>query len=177
VTQDAINDVLPELYEQLRQIAHSLFKAESSRHTLEPTAVVNEAYLKLIEQSRTNWKSRGHICSVAAMMMRRILVDHARQRCAEKRGGDFNRVDSATLDQSFTFDKHEEVLEIDELLQQLSDLNQRHARIAELKYFAGLTIAQTAETLEVSEFTVKNDWRIARAWLLAKLNGSLPKDA
>ncbi len=172
-TQEVIKDLMPELYEELRKIARSLFKAESSRHTLEPTAVVNEAYLKLVEQSRTNWKSPGHICSVAAMMMRRILVDHARQRCAEKRGGNFERVDSAKLQESFTLDRHEEVIEIDELLQQLAALNARHARIAELKYFAGLTNSETADALEVSEFTVKNDWRIARAWLLAKLNGAV----
>ncbi len=164
-----IDTAVPEIYEELRRIASSLFRAEPSRHTLQPTEVVNEVYLKLIEQTRSQWCNRGEILSVAAMMMRRLLVDHARGRSALKRGGESQRLDHDAIHMIPCLGKSEELLEINELLIELSRLNKRHAQVVELRFFAGMTISQTAEAMGISDFTVKSDWRIARAWLLSKL--------
>lgn len=160
----------PDFYEELRGIACALFARESRDHTLQPTALVNEVYLRLIEQNRSRPTDRKHLRSLAAMMMRRLLVDHARKRRTEKHGGDQPTVSLSDTVASVETNSHEEaMLSLDGLLDELAKLNPRHAKVVELRYFAGLTIPETAEALGISDFTVKSDWRVAKAWLLAQL--------
>ena len=167
--ESTVDELLPEVYDQLRAMARGLFRRESSENTLQPTAVVNEVYLKLIGQTRVHWQSPGEMLGVASMMMRRILVDHARKKLSVKRGGQLDRNDSALIGGINCEDHAHLILDLHQLLLELEGLNERHARVIELRYFSGMTIRETADVLGVSEFTVKNDWRIARAWLLLRL--------
>lgn len=150
-------------------MARRLFVHESNENTLQPTAVVNEVYLKLLDQTRAQWHSPGEMLSVAGLMMRRILVDNARKRMSIKRGGELERSDQSMIEILKSKEDAHLILELHEILNELSSLNERHARVIEMRYFSGMTISETAATLGVSEFTVKNDWRIARAWLLFRL--------
>ena len=165
----SLDQLLPLVYGELKAIATNKMRNERANHTLQPTALVNEAFLRLVDQSRVQWKGRAHFCAVAAEMMRRILIDHARRRHAEKRGAGFHRVSWNEALAQEDGDRAIDVLVLDDLLEQLAALNERHARVVELRFFGGLGIKETAEVLGVSPATVKNDWRAARAWLMSRL--------
>lgn len=162
--------LLPAIYSELHRLASRAMRRESSPHTLQPTALINEAYLRLQDQQRVHWRSRAHFFGVAAQMMRRILVDHARSRLAEKRGGGERFI---TLD-----DRHGlpddagsvDVMELHDALERLAELDPLQARLVELRYFGGLSIEETADALEMSPATVKREWVIARAWLKRELS-------
>jgi len=166
---DAVNHLAPLVYDQLKAIAARQLRNERSDHSLQATALVHEAFLKLVDQRRVQWQGRAHFCAVAAQLMRRILVDHARHRGAIKRGGDTPRLPlSETMlmvDDDLTLD----LVSLDETLKDLEGFNARHARVVELRFFAGLSVEETAHVLDVSASTVKADWRMARAWLLHRL--------
>jgi RNA polymerase sigma factor (TIGR02999 family) len=164
----AASRLLPLVYDELHAVAERMLAGERPGHTLQPTALVHEAYLRLIDQSRTDWANRAHFCGVAAAILRRILVDHARARQAAKRGGDRERVDITDVEapgQPSCVD----LLTLDGLLDELKRLQPRHHRVVELRFFGGLSVEETARVLGVSAETVKLDWRAARAWLQARL--------
>jgi len=170
---EATERLLPIVYERLRAMAGALFRGQSPSHTLQPTALVHEAYLKLVDGpggEKAAWESRAHFMAVASLAMRQILADHARARRARKRGGDLHRV---TLDEPSAQGRTSEVdlLDLDDALAELARLNERHARIVEWRFFGGLTTQEIANLLGVSRTTVDNDWRVARAWLSARLGG------
>lgn len=166
----AADRLLPLVYDELRGLAAKFMQAESPGHTFQPTALANDAYLRLIDQSNTDWKNRAHFFALASRMIRRILVDHAREKAALKRGGDRERV---------TFDGRAareglspaELLALDEALEDLGRLNDRHRQIVEMRYFGGLTVEETARVLDLSPQTIKADWAMARAWLRVHLEG------
>lgn len=166
---DATDRLLPLVYDELKRLAAGYLRAERADHTLQTTGLVHEAYLKLVDQHRTTWQNRGHFFGIAAQAMRRILVDHARRHRARKR--DAGR--PVTLDDNLAGPAADtdEVLAVDQALQRLAALDSRQARIVELRYFAGLSIEQTAESLGISPATVKRDWLSAKAWLQRELAG------
>lgn len=167
--------LLSAVYTELHRQAARAMRRESDEVTLQATALVHEAYLRLIDQSRVEWRNRAHFFGVAGRLMRRILVDHARRRRARKRG---DGVRPLTLDDADaapgTSPEREpvDVLVLNEALERLAELDDRQARIVELRYFAGLNIDDTAEALRISPATVKRDWAVARAWLRRELAGS-----
>lgn len=165
---DAAEALVPHIYHELRALAAAKLRNERKDHTLQPTAIVNEVYLHLIEQTEVNWQNRNHFFAVAATQMRRILIDHARKRSAGKRGGGARRIQ---LDDQFVQQNTDplEMLALNDVLERLQTLNARHAQVIELRIFGGLSVNETAEVLEVSPATVKNDFRVARAWLAAEL--------
>ncbi|MCC9607109.1 sigma-70 family RNA polymerase sigma factor [Blastopirellula sp. JC732] len=166
---DAAEKLLPLVYNELKGIAARQMQRERADHTLQPTALVHEAYLKLIDQNRVEWQGRAHFCAIAANVMRRILVDYARQKNAAKRGAGAQKI---AIDEDLTPDQTSrdvDLVALDDALERLTALNPRHARIVELRYFGGLTVEETAAALDVSPSTVKNDWRAAKAWLLTQL--------
>ncbi|MCK4343335.1 MAG: sigma-70 family RNA polymerase sigma factor [Phycisphaerae bacterium] len=160
----AADELLPLVYNELRALAQTYLGNEARRHTLQPTALVHEVYLRLVEEASIDWKGRAHFFAVAAKAMRQLLVDYARAKQAEKRGGGWHRV---TLDQVVAPTKSREVelLSLDEALTKLAQLDPVLNKIVELRFFGGLTIKETAEVLELSTRTVKREWSIARAWL------------
>jgi len=163
----AAERLLPLVYDHLRAIAGSYFRNQRSGHTLQPTALVHEAFLRLTAGSEHDWKDRAHFSAVCAMAMRSILADHARRRFAAKRGGGRQRVTlSAASDDSRD---GIDVLDLDEALSKLSALNERQGKIVELRLFGGMTMDEIAHHLDISKTTVEGDWRMARAWLSAHL--------
>jgi RNA polymerase sigma factor (TIGR02999 family) len=161
---DASEQLVPILYVELRKIASQYMRSERSDHTLQPTALVHEAYLKLVDQKRVQWQNRAHFLAVAARTMRRILVDHARRQKAEKRGGGGKMTLHENLESSDD-GLEVDVLALEDALTRLAAVDERAHKVVELRFFAGLEVAETAEVLGVSEPTVKRDWRFARAWL------------
>ncbi len=159
----AYDAVLPLVYDELRRMAARSLQHEAEGHTLQPTALVHEAYLRLIDQRDATFENRGHFYAIAATVMRRILVDHARRGRAEKRGGD--NVVRLRDGMDAAAQESEQLLEVDAALEQLAALDARQAKVVELRYFGGLSVEQTAQVLGVSERTVKRDWVIARAFL------------
>jgi RNA polymerase sigma-70 factor (ECF subfamily) len=171
---DAADRLFPIVYDELRALARHCFQYQRPDHTLQPTALVNEAFLKLVDQSSVAWRSRAHFLAVAARAMRQILIDHARQRGRAKRGGEFCRV---TMDQAVTpiTDQDPELLDLDEALQRLARMDPRQSRIVELRFFGGMTVEEVAHVLDVSKTTVEAEWRMARAWLRKELtSGTAP---
>jgi RNA polymerase sigma-70 factor, ECF subfamily len=164
------NQLLSLVYEELRRLAASYMRRERADHTLQPSALVNEAYLKMIGSDSLSWESRGQFYAAAARTMRNILIDYARGHTASKRGGIQQRVE---LHEGIAFveGQAEEILAIDEALEKLKSLDPRQSEIVELRYFAGLSVEETAAALGISERTVKRDWSVARAWLQAELSG------
>lgn len=164
----AVSDLMPLVYQDLRALASARLRSERPDHTLQPTALVHEAFLRLAEQTRAAFRSREHFFAVAAETIRRVLVDHARARRADKRSAGGARLTiQAALDSP---DKPDvDLLSLDDALTRLAALNERQAKVVELRYFAGLNIDATAAYLGVSEGTVKGDWRLARAWLEREL--------
>ena len=168
--RDALNKLIPLVYEELRRIAHRQLRNEGSDRTLTTTALVHEAYLKLFAGSPLDWQSRAHFFAISARAMRRVLVNYAVSRKAQKRGGGQPKV---SLDEAMVMadERSEDLLALDEALQQLEAIDARHGRVVECLFFGGLSIAETAEVLEVSPATVKRDWNMARAWLNRELSG------
>jgi len=168
--RDALDDLVPLVYEDLRRLAVGYMRRESAGHALQPTALVHEAYVRLIDQRQVKWRNRAHFFGVAAGMMRRILVDQARVWHAEKRGGGWERVtlvgDEVAGDDPTELD----VLALHESLEHLAAFDQRQERIVELRYFGGLTIEETAEVIGISAATVVREWTVAKAWLRADLS-------
>ena len=167
--QEAVERLMPLVYAELRSIAERQFRRERVGHTLQPTAVVHEAYFRLVDQTRVTWKNRGHFFAIAAQAMRRILIDHARAREADKRGGREARV---TLDLGIASPEPADdvdLLALDEALVRLKALDEPQARIVELRFFGGLSIEETAEAMETSASSVKREFRSARAWLFREL--------
>jgi RNA polymerase sigma factor (TIGR02999 family) len=157
-----------EVYDELRRLAGRYMRNERNNHTLQPTALVHEAFLKLFEYKDVDWQGRGHFFAVASQTMRRILVDHARRVHAGKRGGEREHV---SLDSAFLYaqDRGAELIALDEALDRLAELDPRQCRIVELRFFGGLGVEETAEVLGVSERTIKREWSVARAWLYGEL--------
>jgi RNA polymerase sigma-70 factor (ECF subfamily) len=171
----ALDRLMPIVYGEMKRLAASYLRNERTGHTLQPTALANEAYLRLVAQKDYPWQNRAHFMGVAARAMRSILVDHARRRKAQKRGGGQAAL---PLEESLIVAGELPVAfdDLDRALQDLERLSQRQAQVVELRYFGGLTIEETAEVLGISPVTVKRDWAIARAWLYRELSGSPPAD-
>ena len=166
----AAEKLVPIVYEELKRLARRYMRRERADHTLQTTALVHEAYLRLVGQQAVRWQGRSHFFGVAAQMMRRILTDHARRNLRLKRGGT-NEV--LSLDEALVFspEHSEELVKLDEALDRLAQLDARQSRVVELRFFAGLSVEEAAESLGVSPKTVKRDWAVARAWLHAELRG------
>ena len=160
----AADQLLPLVYEELRRLAHRYMGRERKGHTLQTSGLVNEAYLRLVDQSRVHWQNRAHFFGIAAQMMRRILVDYARSRGYAKRGGDLRPV---SLDEAaiVSEDRAANVVALDDALTSLAAVDPRKSQIVELRFFSGLSIEETAEVLAVSPGTVMRDWTLAKAWL------------
>ena len=165
--EGALENLFPLVYDELRAIAQSHLRRERSMHTLQRTALVHEAFLRLVDQKSVDWRSRAQFFGLASQMMRRILVDHARRRGAAKRGSDPVRVDLEEL--SGAADADLDFAEFDRLLQRFETLEPRSGRLVELRFFGGLSIEEAAAVLDISAATAKRDWAIARAWLQREL--------
>ena len=162
---EALDDLMPLVYDELRRMAHRHMAGERGNHTLQPTALVHEAYIKLVDQSRINWQNRAHFLGMGATLMRQILIDHARRHRADKRGGEFENLPIKESIVIVAGDKPTDLIRLDEALKDLAKFDEFKSRLVELRYFGGLSVEETAEVLEVSEITVKRHWRMAKAWL------------
>jgi RNA polymerase sigma factor (TIGR02999 family) len=160
--------LLSLVYDELRKIARQYLRKERSDHTLQPTALVHEAYMKLIDISEISWQDRAHFFAVASNIMRQILVDHARARLTEKRGGEAQRI---ALEDAISFSDKPDVdlLALDEALKKLAEFDEQQCRIVELRFFGGLTIEETAHVVGISPATIKREWTLAKAWLFRKM--------
>jgi len=167
--ETALEQLMPLVYSELRRLASNYLRRERQNHTLQPTALVNEAYLKLVDQRKPRWQNRAQFYGVAAQMMRRILVDHARQNKAVKRGGSDQQKLSITSAGQLGEKPDIDLLALHEALEELKTFDSQQERIVELKFFGGLSIEETAEVLGVGHATVERDWKMARAWLRRKL--------
>ena len=167
----ALEELIPLVYGELRRLAERHLARERAGHTLQPTAVVHEAYLKLVDQKRVSWKNRGHFFAVAAQAMRRLLVDHARRHDAEKRGGAITLVPLEAADASVA-PREADVLALDLALVKLAALDATQAKVVELRYFGGLTLDETADVLGSSASTVGRAFRLAKAWLYRELSAA-----
>ena len=169
VNREALDALVPLVYDELHRQAHRYLRGEREHHTLQTTALINEAYLRLVEQKSVEWQNRAHFFALAANMMRRILVDYAKTKYRVKRGGkeedlpleDAHSVAAETTNENTKID----LIALDAALDKLAAKDQQQARIVELRYFSGLTVEETAEVLGISEMTVKRDWNVAKAWL------------
>ena len=171
----AAEELVPLVYTELRGMAAAFLRREGMAHTLQPTAMVHEAFMRLVDQTRVEWKGRAHFVAVAAQTMRRILVDHARAKKASKRGGNRVRV-ALQSDIAISPERDEDVLALNEALEKLQEIDERQARIVELRFFGGLTVREVAEVLDVSTRTVENDWTMVRAWLRRELDAGEADD-
>ena len=170
---EGFDEIFPLIYRELRRQAARSLRRERNNHSLQPTALVHEAFLRLQEQRSVRWQNRSHFLAVAAQAMRRVLIDHARARRRLKRGGENSHVtlcEGIAAEESRSVD----VLALDQALERLSTVDPRQGRIVELRYFAGLSVEETAEVLKLSPATVKREWAMAKAWLHAELTGSEP---
>jgi RNA polymerase sigma-70 factor (ECF subfamily) len=168
--ETALEHLMPIVDAELRRVASNLMRRERAGHTLQTTAVVNEAYLRLVDLSRIRWQDRAHFFAMSARLMRRVLVDHARARRYEKRGGSRMRV---SLDEAFgaSQSRSSDFVALDDALNALAAVDERKARVVELRFFGGLSAEETAAMLHVSVVTVLRDWRFAKSWLLRELGG------
>src|SRR5437016_5428592 len=166
--QEVLAELIPLVYDELRRLAAYHLRQERRNHTLQATALVHEAYLRLVDQRRVDWKNRSHFFGVAAHLMRRILLMHARRHHAAKRGGSVPRIslDDAVV---FTREQSADLLALDELLNRLAELDPQQARVVELRFFGGLSVEETANLMEISTVTVKRDWAMAKAWLAREM--------
>ena len=166
--REALDELLPLVYDELRRVAGNQLRSERANHTLQATALVNEAYMCLLEQKEVDWQNRLHFFSIASEMMRRILVNYAIQRNAKKRGDGAVQIE---LDEAVSYSdgRDFDLLSLDEALKGLAKLDAQQARIVELRFFGGLTIEETAQILEISDSTVKREWRMAKAWLKSQI--------
>jgi RNA polymerase sigma factor (TIGR02999 family) len=164
----ALDRLMPLVHDELRALARRAMRGERAGHTLQPTALAHEAYLRLVDLREIDWRDRAHFFAVAAGIMRRLLIDHARKRRAARRGGDPRRV---PLEDELVVahDRPEELIELDEAMARLRALDPRQEQVVEMRFFGGLSVEETAVVLGVSPRTVKRDWQVARAWLRAEL--------
>jgi RNA polymerase sigma-70 factor, ECF subfamily len=164
----ALDQLLPVVYQELRRMAGNYLRQENPGHTLQPTALVHEAWLRLIDQARVDWRNRAQFFGVAAQMMRRILVDHAKAKHREKRGGDAVKL---SLDDAINLSRERaaDLLALDDALDELTRVDERKSRVVELRYFGGFTVEEIAQILEVSPETVMRDWKLAKAWLYQQI--------
>ncbi|MEQ8763490.1 MAG: sigma-70 family RNA polymerase sigma factor [Planctomycetota bacterium] len=167
----ALEQVLPYVYEELRNRAEGYLGSERKDHTLQPTALVHEAYLRLVRQDQQHWENRKHFLALAAISMRRILINHAEKRAALKRGGKRRRVTLFEAESPFD-EQADDLLALDEALKRFEEVDPDKARIVEMRFFAGLTNEEIARSLDVSTRTVERGWRLARAWLRKEIEGS-----
>lgn len=170
--KNVVDELLPQVYDQLKVLARSQLSGERNNHTLNTTALVHEAYVKLVGQNEVAWKNRSHFFGVASLAMRRILINYANQRMAQKRGGD---AVVATFDDELMIadlTRAEHLIRLDEALKRLEKINKRASDVVTMRYFAGLTQVEIAEALGLSEITIRRDWRFAKAWLARDLSGN-----
>ena len=167
--RSAVERLMPLVYDEFRALASNYLRRESPGHTLQPTALVNEAFLKLVDQKNVDWQGKSHFFAIGAQAMRRILVDHARSKHREKRGGDRQKI---SLNEEITLSpqRDEDLMAVDEALEKLADLDARQAKIVELRFFGGLTVQEVAEVLGVSKRTVEAEWTMVKAWLRRELS-------
>ena len=172
--EQALAELIPQIYDELRRLASFYLQSERVNHTLQTTALVHEAYLRLVDQKQVEWSNRNHFFGVAAQMMRRILVDHARKHVSLKRGGSFSRI---SLEEAAVFSRERprELIAVDELLTRLASLDPQGSRIVELRFFAGLSLEETAEVTGLSSAKVRREWSAAKAWLMREI-GKLGND-
>ena len=170
--REALDDLMPIVYADLRRVAAGYMRREEAGHGLQPTALVHEAFVRLVDQKRVKWRNRAHFFGVAASMMRRILVDHARRRRADKRGGEWERVTLSDAEPAVDGQQNVDALALDGALRRLAAIDPQQERIVELRYFGGLTIEETAEVVGISAATVVREWTIAKAWLRHDLSRS-----
>ena len=168
--ESAFEKLTPVVYEELRRLAHRYMAGERAAHTLQTTALVNEAYVRLIDGKQVNWQNRAHFFAISARLMRRILVDWARSRQSQKRGDQPQQV---TLDEALmlTRGRNEDLVALDEALKTLTEVDPRKSQVVEMRFFGGLSVEETAEVLKVSPDTVLRDWKLAKLWLLRELSG------
>lgn len=166
--REVVDQLLPLIYDELKRLAANYLRRERADHTLQPTALVNEAYLKMVDITQVSWQNKAHFIGVAANQMRRILVDHARKHNAEKRGGEFQIM---TLNEEIdkADERSAELIDLDDALNELAEMDPTKAKIVELRYFGGLTMDEVAEVLGVSTITVKRHWKMTKAWLYGRL--------
>ena len=163
--REALEMLLPLVYDELHRQAARFLRRERAGHTLQTTALINEAYLKLIDQHEVKWQNRAHFFGIAAQAMRRILVDYAKTRHREKRGGADENLPLEEAMFAVSAEPNVDLVELDEVLTRLAKFDERQANIVELRYFGGMSVEETAEVLHISTATVKSDWRTAKAWL------------
>ncbi len=175
-SQAALDKLYPLVYEELRRMAHRFMRHERKGHTLQTTALINEAYLRLVDQKNVHWANRSHFFGISSQIMRRILVDHARRYACDKHGGGAQKVmlDEAAL---VTKERARELLLLDEALNSLAQLDPRRSQVVELRYFGGLNNDEIAALLKISANTVIRDWNMARAWIYQQLTESQPHEA
>jgi RNA polymerase sigma factor (TIGR02999 family) len=170
--ENAPDELLNAVYEELRRLASAYMRRERSDHTLQPTALVHEAYVQLVGWKNVNWQNRAHFFAVAARIMRQVLIEHARQKSSVKRGGSWQKI---VFNEAISFSgqdvKEFDLLEINDAINALAEFDKRQARIVELKFFGGLTDEETGEALGVSSKTVQREWTLAKAWLRRRLKG------
>jgi RNA polymerase sigma factor (TIGR02999 family) len=166
--QNAADDLMPLVFNQLHELAERLLRRETPGHTLQPTALVNEAYVRMVGHSKIDWKGKTHFFAIGARNMRRILVDHARRKKRQKHGGQMQRI-PLTDELCVSNRNDEDVLAIEEALKKLEELDPRQGQIVELRFYGGLTVEEVAEVLGVSKRTVESDWTMVRAWLRREL--------
>lgn len=172
--RDAPARLMPLVYDELRRLARGYLRRERADHTLQPTALVNEAYLRVVDQTRVNWENRAQFFGLAARVMRNILVDRARERAAQKRGGDGSQATPRlSLDETRVAieERAAELVALDEALKSLAEFDERKSRVVEMRFFGGLSVEETAAALGVSDKTVMREWRIAKMWLHRELSG------
>jgi len=172
----AADDVMRAVYQELHRMADRYLRSERVGHTLQPTALVHEAYLRLVDQTQVSWQNRAHFFGVAAQMMRRILVDHARTKQRDKRGGHATRVPLEDA-MELTVGKAADLVALDAALESLSLFDPRKGRVIELRFFGGLSVEETAEVLQVSPQTVMRDWKLAKAWLYSEIKSEACDEA
>lgn len=170
----AVHALLPLIYGEMRALAGGFFRDQGPAHTLQPTALVHEAFLKLVGPSEVEWQSRAHFFAVAAKAMRQILTDHARRRRAQKRGGEHDRITLSGLSTPVASSAFE-LVAFEEAIDRLSKLDERQGRIVELRFLGGLTVEEVGEVMELSVSTVEREWRMARAWLRRELSDEAPR--
>jgi RNA polymerase sigma factor (TIGR02999 family) len=169
--QSALDELYPLVYNELHRLARRYMSRERKGHTLQATALINEAYVRLVDQKNVQWANRSHFFAISAQIMRRILIDHARRHAYAKRGGGAHQV---SLEEAATVvpDQSQELLRLDEALKSLAEMDPRRSQVVELRYFGGLNNEEIADVLQISENTVTRDWNMARAWLYQQLTGS-----
>jgi RNA polymerase sigma factor (TIGR02999 family) len=174
--EDALGQLMPLVYAELRRLARHYMRGERPGHTLQTTALVNEAYLRLVDARRVRWQNRAHFFAVSARLIRRILVDFARERGYKKRGGGVRHV---SLDRALDLGQQpdKDLMALDEALQALAEFDPRKGQVVELRFFGGLSVEEVAEVLQVSPETVRRDWRLAKAWLKRRLSEEGPHES